>query len=100
MGRVTARAVSVGARFDRSGNGQHVESAAEHRRGGLAEAGRHDEGPGGSRGDRAVLRGPARPDLIRRETLASLFRASARERADAPCLIDAAAPGADGRPRS
>ncbi|HEV2544890.1 MAG TPA: AMP-binding protein, partial [Methylobacterium sp.] len=73
-----------------------MESAAEHRRGGLAEAGRHDEGPGGSRDGRAVLRGAARPDLIRRETLAALFRASARERAEAPCLIDAAAPGADG----
>ncbi|WP_455957460.1 Pls/PosA family non-ribosomal peptide synthetase [Methylorubrum aminovorans] len=73
-----------------------MESAAEHRRGGLAEAGRHDEGPGGSRGGRAILRGATRPDLIRRETLAALFRASARGRADAPCLIDAAAPGADG----
>ncbi len=47
---------------------------------------------------RAILRGPARPDLIRRETLASLFRDSARARAQAPCLIDAAASGPDGRP--
>ncbi|MFG5120156.1 Pls/PosA family non-ribosomal peptide synthetase [Methylorubrum sp. POS3] len=47
---------------------------------------------------RAILRGPARPDLIRRETLASLFRDSARASAQAPCLIDAAASGPDGRP--
>ncbi len=47
---------------------------------------------------RAVLRGPARPDLIRRETLAAIFRDSARARPDAACLIDAAANGPDGRP--
>ncbi|MER2252667.1 amino acid adenylation domain-containing protein, partial [Methylorubrum podarium] len=64
---------------------------------GLAEAGRHDGGPDGSLDGRAVLRGPSRPDLIRRETLAALFRASAAARPDAPCLIDAAEPESDGR---
>ena len=36
------------------------------------------------------LRGPHRPDLIRDETLADLFRATARARPDHPALIDGA----------
>lgn len=44
---------------------------------------------------RAVLRGAARPDLLRDEVLAEVFRDSARRRPDHPALIDGAGrPGA------
>ena len=57
--------------------------------------------PGGPDGNalpgKAVLRGPARPDLIRDEVLADLFRASAEARPEHPCLIDGARREAQGR---
>ncbi|GLS44152.1 Pls/PosA family non-ribosomal peptide synthetase [Methylobacterium brachythecii] len=45
---------------------------------------------------KAVLYGDSRPELIRDEVLADIFRASAEARPDHPCLIDAAARGAEG----
>ena len=47
----------------------------------------------------AVLRGPVRPDLIRDEVLAEIFRESARARPDHPALIDAAS-GSDAASRT
>ncbi|MEH3144604.1 MAG: amino acid adenylation domain-containing protein [Methylobacterium frigidaeris] len=48
----------------------------------------------------AVLRGEFRPDLLRDEVLAEIFRASARERAGHPALIDAASGAAAARRRT
>ncbi|GJD53557.1 D-alanine--D-alanyl carrier protein ligase [Methylobacterium crusticola] len=48
----------------------------------------------------AALRGPVRPDLLRDEVLAEIFRASARARPEHPALIDAAGgEAATSRPR-
>ncbi|WP_083469164.1 Pls/PosA family non-ribosomal peptide synthetase [Methylobacterium variabile] len=47
----------------------------------------------------AVLRGPARPDLIRDEVLAEIFRATAQDRPDRTALIDAAS-GSDAASRT
>ena len=52
--------------------------------------------PAASLDGRAVLRGPARPDLIRDETLPEIFRASAEARPGHPCLVDGARALADG----
>ncbi|WP_375456753.1 AMP-binding protein, partial [uncultured Methylobacterium sp.] len=47
--------------------------------------------------DRAVLRGPARPDLLRDEVLAEIFTESVRARSGHPALIDGATTDSDGR---
>ncbi|WP_353744529.1 MULTISPECIES: Pls/PosA family non-ribosomal peptide synthetase [unclassified Methylobacterium] len=46
---------------------------------------------------RAVLRGAARPELVRDEVLGEIFSASAAARPEHPALVDGAARGADGR---
>ncbi|MFD0934928.1 AMP-binding protein, partial [Methylobacterium trifolii] len=46
--------------------------------------------------DRAYLRGPDRPDLIRDEVLAEIFLESASARADHPALVDGAVIGPGG----
>lgn len=60
-----------------------------------AETGGPRDVPPGS-GPRAILRGEARPDLIRDETLAEIFSASARARPDHPALVDGSRTGPDG----
>ena len=61
----------------------------------LAEMSRPETDRRGT-GRRAVLRGQTRPDLIRDEVLAEIFRETARARADHPALIDGAHLGAGG----
>ncbi|GJD54527.1 Pls/PosA family non-ribosomal peptide synthetase [Methylobacterium dankookense] len=61
----------------------------------LAEMSRPETDRHGAR-PRAVLRGETRPDLIRDEVLAEIFRETARARADHPALIDGATVAAGG----
>ncbi|WP_409567229.1 Pls/PosA family non-ribosomal peptide synthetase [Methylobacterium sp. E-016] len=56
-----------------------------------------DRHPAATPSDRAVLRGPVRPDLIRDEVLGEIFAETARARPDHPALIDGAAKDASGR---